>query len=128
VVSFLQNSPPKPCIRLSSSPYLLHAPPISFFFILSEEYRSLNLFYIYIHIFHSPVASSLFGPNILLNTTFSDTLSLRASLNISDQVSHPYKTTGKIIVHISCPLSYILVCLGEKVVILKLEKNPINKL
>jgi len=29
VVSFLQGSPPKPCIRLSSPPYALHAPPIS---------------------------------------------------------------------------------------------------
>jgi hypothetical protein len=38
------------------------------------------------------------GPNILLNTLFSNTLSLRSSLNVSDQVSHPYKTTRKIIV------------------------------
>jgi hypothetical protein len=38
------------------------------------------------------------GPNILLNTLFSNTLSLRSSLNVNDQVSHPYKTTGKIIV------------------------------
>ena len=29
---------------------------------------------------------------------FSDTLSFHSSLNVSDQVSHPYKTTGKIIV------------------------------
>jgi hypothetical protein len=36
---------------------------------------------------------SLLDPNILLKT-----LSLRSSLNVSDQVSHPYKTTGKIIV------------------------------
>ena len=33
--SFLQASPPKPCIRLSCAPYALHAPPISFFSILS---------------------------------------------------------------------------------------------
>jgi hypothetical protein len=37
------------------------------------------------------------GPNILLNTLFSNTLSLRSSLNLSDQVSHPYKTKDKII-------------------------------
>jgi hypothetical protein len=42
--------------------------------------------------------SSLLGPNILLNTPFSKTLSLRSSLNGSDQVSHPYKTAGKITV------------------------------
>jgi hypothetical protein len=47
---------------------------------------------------HSPVTSSLLGPNILLNTLFPNTLSLCYSLNVSDQVSHPYKTTGKIIV------------------------------
>ena len=29
---------------------------------------------------------------------FSNTLSLRSSLNVSDHVSYPYKTTGKIIV------------------------------
>jgi hypothetical protein len=31
---------------------------------------------------------------------------------VSDQVSHPYKTTGKIIVHVSCPLGYI--CLRKR--------------
>jgi hypothetical protein len=45
-----------------------------------------------------PVTSSLFGPNILLNTLFSDTLSLCSSLNVRRQVPHPYRTTGKIIV------------------------------
>jgi hypothetical protein len=44
------------------------------------------------------VTSFLLGPNILLSTIFSNTLSLRSSLNINDQVSHPYRTTGKIIV------------------------------
>ena len=47
--------------------------------------------------FYSPVTSSLLGPNILLNACFH-TLDLRSSLSVSDQVSHPYKTTGKIIV------------------------------
>jgi hypothetical protein len=37
-------------------------------------------------------------PNILLNTLFSNTLSLRFSLTVSNQVSHPYKTVRKIIV------------------------------
>jgi hypothetical protein len=36
VVSFLQVSPPKTCINLSSLPYTLHVPPISFFWILSH--------------------------------------------------------------------------------------------
>jgi hypothetical protein len=47
---------------------------------------------------HSPITSSLLGPNIHLSTLFSNTLSLRFSLNSGDQVSHPYKTTGKITV------------------------------
>jgi hypothetical protein len=34
----------------------------------------------------------------ILNTLFSNTLSLCSSLNVRDQVSHPYRTTGKIIV------------------------------
>jgi len=45
-----------------------------------------------------PRYSSLLGPNIFLNTMFSNTLSFLSPLNVSDQVSHPYKTTGKIIV------------------------------
>ena len=62
--------------------------------ILGEEYRSLTSSLC--SFFHSPVALSLLVPNTLLNSLFSDTLSLRSSLNVSDQVSHPYKTTGKI--------------------------------
>ena len=44
---------------------------------------------------HSPVTPSLLGPNILLSSLFLNTVSLRSSLNASDQVSHPYKTTDK---------------------------------
>jgi len=63
---------------------------------ICEEYRSLSS--PLCTFLHSPLTSSLLGPNILLNTLFSKTLGLRSSLNASDQVSHPYKTTGKIIV------------------------------
>jgi len=34
----------------------------------------------------SPITSSLLGPNILLNTIFSNTLSFLSSLNVSDQL------------------------------------------
>jgi hypothetical protein len=44
------------------------------------------------------VTSSLFGLSILLSTLFSNILSLCSSLSVRDQVSHPYKTAGKIIV------------------------------
>jgi hypothetical protein len=37
MVSFPQDSPPKSCITLYYTPYALHAPPISFFSILSPE-------------------------------------------------------------------------------------------
>jgi hypothetical protein len=40
---------------------------------------------------------ALLGPNIPLSTLFSNILSLRSSLNVNNQVSYPYKTTGKII-------------------------------
>ena len=64
--------------------------------ILGAEYRSLSSSLCCF--LHSPVTSSLLGPNILFSTLFSNTLSLRSSLNVCDQASHPYKTTGKIIV------------------------------
>src|SRR5215510_4829033 len=64
--------------------------------ILGEEYRTFSSSLC--NFLHSPVTSSVLGPNTLLNTLFSNTLSLCSSLNVSDQVSHPYKTTGKIIV------------------------------
>jgi hypothetical protein len=62
--------------------------------VFGEEYRSLN--FSLFSFLYSPVTSSLLGQDILLNAIFSNTLSLRSSLNVSDQVAHPYKTTGKI--------------------------------
>jgi hypothetical protein len=64
--------------------------------ILGEDYRSFSSSLC--SFLHYLVISSLLGPNILINL-FTNTLSLRSSLNVSDQVSHPNKTTGKIIVH-----------------------------
>jgi hypothetical protein len=52
---------------------------------------------------HSPVTLSLLGPNTLLINQVSNTLSLRSSLSVNDQVLHPYKTGDKII------LLYILI-------------------
>jgi len=59
--------------------------------ILGEDYRSLSSSLC--SFLHFPVTWSLLGPNILLNTLFSNTLSLLYSFNMSDQVSHPHKTT-----------------------------------
>ena len=55
---------------------------------LGEKYRSLSSSLC--SFLHSPVPSSLLGPNILLNTQFSNTLSLHSSLKASNQVSYPY--------------------------------------
>jgi len=62
------------------------------------------------------------GQNILLSTLFSNTHSLCSSLSVisvRDQVSHPYKTTGKIIyiLHIytgnQYTFKYFIVLLGH---------------
>jgi hypothetical protein len=45
-----------------------------------------------------PNISSLYVPNILPTTLFSNTFSLYLPLNIKNQVSHLYLTTGKIVV------------------------------
>ena len=84
----------------ATSIYFLSADGDSFIYfitraILGEEYRTFSSSLC--SPLHSHVTSSLLGPNILLNTIFSNTLSFLSSLNVSDHVSHPYKTTGKII-------------------------------
>ena len=94
----LRFSHQMPCIRLSLRPIRATCPAhlILLDFItrtkLSEEYRSLGSSLC--SFLHSPITSFHLGPNILLNTLFSNTLSPRSSLNVSDQVSHPYKTTA----------------------------------
>jgi len=84
------------------SPYALYATPILLFSIFitrriyDEQYRSLSsssCSYL-----HSLLPSTLLGSNIFLSTPFSNTLNLRSRCNVRNQVSHPYKTTGKIIV------------------------------
>ena len=88
-------------IRPLSSPIRATCPAhlISLYFItrtiLGEEYKSFSSSLC--NLLHSPLTFSLLGPNILLNTMFSNTLSFLSSRNVNDQVSHPYETTGKII-------------------------------
>jgi hypothetical protein len=64
--------------------------------MLGDEYKSLSSSLL--SFLHSAVTPSLLAPNVPLNTLFSNTLNLGYSFNVSDQDSHPYKTTGKIIV------------------------------
>jgi hypothetical protein len=64
--------------------------------IFEEQYRSFSSSLC--NYLHSPLTSSLLDSNIIINTLFSNTLNLRSSLNMDNQVPHPYKTTGKMIV------------------------------
>jgi len=78
-----------------------HMPSPSFLFDfitrtkLGEEYKSFSSSLC--NLLHSHLTSSLLGTNILHNTTLTKTLSFLSSRNVNDQVSHPYKTKGKII-------------------------------
>ncbi|XP_032457701.1 uncharacterized protein LOC116738656 [Nasonia vitripennis] len=47
---------------------------------------------------HSPVSSSFFGPYIFRKTLFSNTLKRLSACLVRAHVSHPYRTTGSIIV------------------------------
>ena len=60
--------------------------------IFGKEYRSLSSSLC--NFLHSPITSSLIGPNTLLNTLFSNTLSLRSSLNVSDSFT-PIQNNGQ---------------------------------
>jgi hypothetical protein len=101
MASFPQVSPPKPCMHLFTHPYVLHAPPISFFSIRSpEQYlvKSTNHLAHHYVVFSAHMLPRPSWDQIFCLVPYSHTLSLRSSINVSDHVSHPYKTTGKIIV------------------------------
>jgi hypothetical protein len=100
VVSFLLGYPPK--FYIHSSPIRATCPAYLILFdfiiliILGEEYNLWSSSFCRFR--QPPITSSLFGPNILLSTLFSNTLSLWFFPNIRNQISRPYRTTGKIIV------------------------------
>jgi hypothetical protein len=76
-----------------------HAHPVLFYLILliilvlGKELWNSSLCGFLQH----PITSSFFGRNIL-SFLFSHTLRLCFSLNVRDEVPHPYKTTRKFIV------------------------------
>ena len=61
-----------------------HLIPLDFITrtILGEEYKSFSSSLC--NLLHSPVTSSFLGPNILLSTMFSNTLSFLSSLNVNE--------------------------------------------
>ena len=63
--------------------------------LFGEEYRVCNPSLCSLSRF--PVTSSLLAPGILLSTLFSNTLCVSSYPNVSDRVSHPYKTIDTII-------------------------------
>ena len=96
--SFSQQNP----VRTSPFPHTYHMsrPSILLYLVTRIVFgaEETSLSSSLCGILHSPVTFSLLEPNILLSTLFSDTLSLCSSLDVTDQDSHPYKTTGNITV------------------------------
>jgi hypothetical protein len=84
-------------------PRHLILPNLSIRIIFGEHYISLNSSLP--NFVHSSVTSSLLGLNIFLNALFANTLSLRSSLYVSDQVSHSWKTRSKLYFCISKSLN-----------------------
>jgi hypothetical protein len=74
-------------------PHLPH-----FFYIITQIYLVWSTGHEAPHyaVFSSPVTYYLFGPNLFLSTPFLNTLNLCLYFNITDQVLHLGKTTGKI--------------------------------
>ena len=63
--------------------------------IFGEQYRSLSSSLC--SFLHSPVTSSLLGPNIFLGTLFSNTHMLRSYLKVTDQFNFHTHTTQRAI-------------------------------
>jgi hypothetical protein len=64
--------------------------------IFGDEYIFLS--YSLCNFLYSPVTSFLLGPNILFRTLFHTHPQFMLLLNVRDQFSCPYKTTGRIMV------------------------------
>ena len=97
VVPFLHISPSNPCMNFSSLPYVPCVPSIPTYLIRSsQEYSVISTNHKAPDFLQPPFTSSILDPKVFLSTLFSNALSQCPSLNIRNQVPHPYDTTGKI--------------------------------
>ena len=91
VASFRQVTPSKPCIHLSSKrstcPAHFIIVDLITRIIYVKDYQSLSP--LLCSFLHSPVTSSLLGTNIFPNILFSNSLSLRSSLNATKHTISP---------------------------------------
>jgi hypothetical protein len=97
VVSTLQVLQPQFFVHFSSPPIRVTCPAYLILIILGEEYepcRSSSCSFL-----QPPVTSSPLSLSILLSTLSTNNLNLCSSLNVRNQVSHPYKITGKLTVN-----------------------------
>ena len=101
-------SPPKTCSAPLPSPlhvicpaHLILPDVIPEKYLVTRDHKAPG----YVVFSTPPVTSFLLDPNILLNTLFLNTISLRSSLNFKYKFLHPNKTTCKIIVQ--CNLIFI---------------------
>ena len=76
-------------------PAYLSLPDFITWMIYGDKYRARSS--LLCSLLHTLLTSSLLEPNILLSTLFSKTLCLHSSVNVRDQLSHPYKSTSNII-------------------------------
>ena len=107
MASFPHISPPKPCLHLSSPPYLPRVPLIVLFFILSPNsawwgVRTMALIALY-----PPLSPFLVSLSLIYLLQHRHTLSLYPFLNLGDQVSHPYGTLGRPVVLYILSLYYL---------------------
>jgi hypothetical protein len=90
----MHSSSPQSCYKLwpSHTPWLDH----SNYVYLGKSVQVMKL--LVMQFLQPPVTSSLFCKTIFFRALFSNSPSLRFSLNVRDQISRPYRSTVKIMV------------------------------
>jgi hypothetical protein len=103
VVSSLQIFWLKLYTYVISSPSVLHDTPIP----ASLIWSGVQIMKLIVRSFPPASCFSLWLHNILFSILFSGTFSLYCSLRMRDEVSHPYTTTGRIIVLYTITFRYL---------------------